>query len=165
VCSDEIHEMPTSHHTPARSENGKVRRPRGEEITVPEVLLRGLRRVAYVVDDSDDARDLFGDALRDSGYRVVEARDGREAMDLLLEHPTPSAIVLDLCMPLTDGYEVLDLLASYTRLTRVPTLVVTASCEEVELRVPFAKCLRKPVDVDELVQVLDELVAAAEQRQ
>jgi CheY-like chemotaxis protein len=154
--------MPTSHHEPSSTEIGQTRRSRSEEITVPDARLRGLRRVAYVIDDSDDARDLFGDALRDSGYRVVEARDGREAMDLLLEHPTPSAIVLDLVMPVVDGYEVLDLLASYTRLTKVPTLVVSASCEEVELRVPYAKCLRKPVDPDVLVEALDELVAAAE---
>jgi CheY-like chemotaxis protein len=115
-----------------------------------------------VVDDSDDARDLYGDALRDAGYRVMEARDGREAIDLLLEHPTPSAIVLDLLMPLVDGYEVLDLLASYTRLTKVPTLVVTAACDQVELRLPFAKCVRKPIDQEALIQVLDALVSTAD---
>ena len=54
------------------------------------------RKVTYVVDDSEDARELFGDALRDVGYRVVEARDGKEVVDLLLDHPSPTAIVLDL---------------------------------------------------------------------
>jgi CheY-like chemotaxis protein len=123
--------------------------------------VRGLRKVAYVIDDSEDARELYGEALRDSGYRVVEACNGREAMDLLLEHPTPSAIVLDLVMPVIDGYAVLDLLASYIRLNRVPTLVVTASWEEVPLHVPFARCIRKPVEPDALVEALDALVAKA----
>jgi CheY-like chemotaxis protein len=142
--------------------NIEARRHRTEEITIPIDGVRALRRVAYVIDDSEDARDLYGDALHEAGFRVVEARDGREAMDLLLEHPTPAAIVLDLAMPLVDGYQVLDLLASYTRLMNVPTVVVTASWEDVELRVPFAKCLRKPVDPEDVVLALDEVVAASQ---
>src|SRR4051794_38961945 len=64
--------------------NIEARRHRTEEITIPIDGVRALRRVAYVIDDSEDARDLYGDALHEAGFRVVEARDGREAMDLLL---------------------------------------------------------------------------------
>jgi CheY-like chemotaxis protein len=122
------------------------------------------RRIAYVVDDSDDARELFGEALSQAGYRVVEATDGRQAVDLLLDHPTPSAIVLDLIMPRVDGYEVLDLICSYTRLMNIPTIVVTACTHDVELPVPFGRCLRKPLDGPEIVNALDELLAARELR-
>jgi CheY-like chemotaxis protein len=118
------------------------------------------RRVAFVIDDSEDARELYGDALRSAGYRVFEARDGREAQDLLLEHPTPTAIVLDLLMPNMDGFELLDLIRSYRRLLRIPTLVVTASFDRVELGVPFSGCLRKPVDGKTVVQALEELIFA-----
>jgi CheY-like chemotaxis protein len=122
------------------------------------------RRVVYVIDDSEDARDLVRESLRDAGYRVIEARNGREALDLLLEQPTPSAIVLDLLMPVMDGYEVLELLASYMRLTQVPTLVVSAASDQLETQLPYAKCLRKPIDPDAVVAALEELIAKSRSR-
>jgi CheY-like chemotaxis protein len=120
------------------------------------------RRIAYVVDDSEDAREVIGQALMDAGYRVVEARDGREALDLLLAHPTPSAIVLDIIMPGVDGYAVLDTICSYTRLMNIPTLVVTACSDEIDIPVPFGRCVRKPLEGPEIVHALDELLAARE---
>jgi CheY-like chemotaxis protein len=136
----------------------------GESSTPPTAPLEARelpsRRVAFVIDDSEDARELYGDALRSAGYRVFEARDGREAQDLLLEHPTPTAIVLDLLMPNMDGYELLDLIRSYRRLLRIPTLVVTATPDQVELGVPFSVCLRKPVGGAAVVEALEELIFA-----
>ena len=116
--------------------------------------------MAFVIDDSEDARELYGDALKSAGYRVFEARDGREAQDLLLEHPTPTAIVLDLLMPHMDGFELLDLIRSYRRLLRIPTLVVTATSDVVDLRVPYSGCLRKPVGGEAVVQALEQLIFA-----
>jgi CheY-like chemotaxis protein len=148
-------------------ENDGALRPRSPTVVarVGPPRTSTARRVTYVVDDSEDARELFGDALRDAGYRVVEACDGKEAVDLLLDHPSPTAIVLDLLMPGVDGYQVLDLISSYTRLVRVPTLVVTAVCEEVELRLPYARCLRKPVDPLTLVTEVEALVAEKERHE
>jgi CheY-like chemotaxis protein len=123
---------------------------------------RRVRRVVYVIDDSEDARELLAEALHDAGYRVLEARNGREALGLLLDLPTPAAIVLDLLMPVMDGHELLDVLGSYVRLTRVPTLVVTASDDDIEVPIPFARCLRKPLDAAAVVETLEELIAAAQ---
>jgi CheY-like chemotaxis protein len=143
----------------APTDPSRLGRGSGEVATVDD---RRGRRVVYVIDDSEDARDLVGEALRDAGYRVLEARDGREALELLLELPTPAAIVLDLLMPVMDGYEVLDLLASYMRLARVPTLVVTASGEPIDLQIPYARCVRKPIDGEHVVEALEQLIATAQ---
>jgi CheY-like chemotaxis protein len=120
------------------------------------------RKVVFVIDDSEDARELYGDALRDAGYRVHEARDGREAQDLLLEHPTPTAIVLDLMMPIMDGFELLDLIRSYIRLLRIPTVVVSAGETEkaAALSIPYGAYLRKPIEGPAVVDVIERLVAA-----
>jgi CheY-like chemotaxis protein len=145
---------------PAAVEEGTavdVRRSTGEL----EAHDRRHRRVVCVIDDSEDARDLVRESLSHAGFRVLEARNGREALNLLLEQPTPTAIVLDLLMPVMDGYEILELLASYTRLTQVPTLVVTAASDGIDLRLPYARCVRKPIDGDAVVAALEELIATA----
>ncbi len=116
------------------------------------------RRVAFVIDDSEDVHELFGEALESAGYRVVPAHNGRQALDLLLDLPVPTVIVLDLIMPGINGFELLDVISSYSRFATVPVLVVTASCDEIKLDVPFGKCLKKPVDGALLVESVDALV-------
>jgi CheY-like chemotaxis protein len=123
---------------------------------------RRQRRVALVIDDSQDAQELFGEALADAGYRVVSAHDGNQALDILIDMPHPAVIVLDIVMPGMDGLKLLDLMSSYSRLRSLPVLVVTASDEDVPLNIPFGKCLRKPVDNATLVGALDELLALKE---
>jgi CheY-like chemotaxis protein len=120
---------------------------------------RRARRVAFVIDDSEDAQELFGQALASAGFRVVPALDGRQALDLLLDHPVPTVVILDLIMPRLTGFELLDVLSSYSRLQQVPIVVVTASCDEVQLNLPFAKCLRKPIDGNALVEEVEALLA------
>jgi CheY-like chemotaxis protein len=55
-----------------------------------------------VVDDSDEVRSVMAMQLRASGYEVIEARDGREALELAREH-RPSVIFMDIHMPGMDG--------------------------------------------------------------
>src|SRR5262245_18262729 len=49
-------------------------------------------RSIVVVDDSDDAQELFKNSLEGAGYLVLGARNGQEALDILVDHTTPSAI-------------------------------------------------------------------------
>ena len=55
-----------------------------------------------VVDDSDDVRELAALQLRMSGYEVIEARDGQEAVELAKEN-CPAVIFMDIQMPVMDG--------------------------------------------------------------
>lgn len=80
-----------------------------------------------VVDDYADARAELREMLEDMGHRVVEAADGQEALDLLLQEPAPRVqlILLDLDMPRMSGWELIKLLKSYVRLSSIPVVVVS----------------------------------------
>ncbi len=82
-----------------------------------------------LVDDEDQLRRVMRDLLERDGFRVIEARDGVEALDQVDRH-APSIIVLDLNLPGLDGYGVLSHLRSRTATADIPVLVLTARGDE-----------------------------------
>jgi CheY-like chemotaxis protein len=90
------------------------------------VVERGRPQV-LVVDDDDDLRGLVGDLLRDEEFTVIEAANGRVALDYLLRTTTtPSLILLDLNMPVMTGRQMVAALRTDSRLAAIPVLVVTS---------------------------------------
>jgi signal transduction histidine kinase/DNA-binding response OmpR family regulator len=81
--------------------------------------------LALVVDDEIEARALLRRGLERDGWRVVEARNGREALERL-EHMAPQLILLDLMMPEMDGFEFVAAVREQERWRSVPILVITA---------------------------------------
>ena len=118
------------------------------------------RRVALVVDDSEDARTLCRSILEDQGFWVQTAANGSEALDLLFVMSTPTIIVLDLFMPEMDGHELLDVLRGYSRFTDVPVLVITASDEE-PVAARHTGFLRKPILGEALAERVRALLGEA----
>jgi CheY-like chemotaxis protein len=104
-----------------------------------------------VVDDDDDIRDALVGLLRDAGHPVVEAMDGRQALDVA-RSSLPRMILLDLMMPVMDGYEFLAERAKHVSLVDIPVVVITASGTR---SVPGASgVLHKPFNVDDLLAVV-----------
>jgi CheY-like chemotaxis protein len=106
-----------------------------------------------VVEDEDQGRETLRDLLQDEGYRVVTARDGREAMERLTT-PSPSLVILDLRMPGMNGTMLYHEMQRTPQLAKIPVLVTTAV---PELAPPGVPTLEKPLKVDRLL----ELVALA----
>lgn len=104
-----------------------------------KVLSRNLvpsssRRV-LVVDDEDDVRQVLDEELSEAGYQVFEARNGFEALEQL-DAVRPSAILLDLTMPVMDGLTFLQRLRERPECLGIPVIVITAkdlTMEEEEL--------------------------------
>lgn len=65
-------------------------------------------KTILVADDNDDIREAIVDALESEGYPVFSARNGKEALNLLKEIPGPTLVLLDLMMPVMNGWEFLD---------------------------------------------------------
>ncbi|MBI1848344.1 MAG: GAF domain-containing protein [Candidatus Rokubacteria bacterium] len=82
-------------------------------------------RPVLVVDDEPEARDLLRRLLEREGYAVVEAENGRVALDRLRE-TVPAVILLDLMMPEMDGFEVVSELRRHPEWRAIPIVVVTA---------------------------------------
>jgi CheY-like chemotaxis protein len=79
-----------------------------------------------VVDDDPDMRDMTRRMLERMGITVHEAADGAEALAWLTVNPRPSIILLDLMMPVMDGFEVLDRLRKNDLWSGIPVLVATS---------------------------------------
>ena len=119
-------------------------------------------RTIVVVDDSEDAQEFFRTSLEGAGYLVLPARNGKEALELLIDHSTPSAIIVDLFMPVMDGYELVEILRSYTRLAQVPMLVVSAADGQIAFPAgPETLFLKKPIEELELLRTLENIISAA----
>lgn len=82
-----------------------------------------------VVDDEPDVLFMLRMILEQAGYQVVQAVQGRQAMDRL-EEVRPDVIVTDLMMPVMDGRELIRLLRSDPRTAGIPVLLVTANPTE-----------------------------------
>jgi CheY-like chemotaxis protein len=79
-----------------------------------------------LVEDDEADRTSLGDLLRDEGFEVVEASNGRIALDYVLSgSEQPSVILADLNMPVMPGVELIAVLGSYVRLARIPIVVIT----------------------------------------
>ncbi len=80
-----------------------------------------------VVDDEARMRKLVKDFLTVKGFRVIEAADGEEAVNLFLEQKDIALILLDVMMPKMDGWEVVK---TIRKLSQVPIIMLTARGEE-----------------------------------
>lgn len=80
-----------------------------------------------VVDDEVRMRKLVRDFLVKSGYHIVEATDGQEAVDTFFAEGDIALVILDVMMPKMDGYQVVKEIRSYSQ---VPILMLTAKGEE-----------------------------------
>ena len=77
-----------------------------------------------IVDDNADGREALCTFLTKAGHEVECAPDGRDALAVILRR-TPDLIILDLCMPQTDGAGLLEVMRSYLRLQSLPVVILT----------------------------------------
>jgi CheY-like chemotaxis protein len=106
-----------------------------------------------VVEDDEDAREAMVSLLQMKGYHAVPAGNGREALDYLDEAPAPDLIILDLWMPVMDGWQFRKEQTRNPRLAGIPVIVVTALSDRDD--VDADEVIIKPVDVDRLLATVD----------
>jgi CheY-like chemotaxis protein len=112
-----------------------------------------------VVEDDEGIRESIVELLRDEGYSVVGAANGREALDALRGGGRPCLVLLDLMMPIMSGWQFLDEIA-HTPLADLPVILVTAA-RDPNVKLPGRPVLAKPVRIDVLLEAVKQHCAPA----
>lgn len=119
-----------------------------------------------IVEDDDDTRDVLRMLLVGEGYRVFEARDGREGLDLLRVTGEPLVVLLDWWMPRMDGLKMLGLAARRACDRRHRYVLISASYEPRELErrglpaLLALSVLRKPFDIEDVLAEVERQAAS-----
>ncbi len=111
------------------------------------------RLTVMVVDDNEDLREMLRYMVERLGYRVVEAENGREAIEIA-RHKCPDMILMDLSMPVMDGLAATRLLREMETVSHVPIVAISANRrEQSQAEALAAGCneyLTKPVNFHQL---------------
>ncbi|HEX2078931.1 MAG TPA: response regulator [Longimicrobium sp.] len=118
----------------------RVRVPEGEDAARPPLVL--------IAEDHEDSRDALKTLLDAFGYRVVEAGNGREAVELAVAE-RPDLILMDMMMPKVDGFQATREIRMVEGLKGVPILALTAmeGARERALQAGCDDLVPKPLDV------------------
>jgi len=116
-----------------------------------------LKTQILVVDDDAGSRNALITLLRDEGFNVIGVPGGREAMDYLRESPPPELIVLDLMMPLMDGWDLRHAQKQDPRLSAIPVIAVSAVGKLPDADAQF----RKPLDYERFLKAVRQYVKPA----
>src|SRR5436309_6487626 len=96
-----------------------------------------LNGTVLVTDDDEDLRLLCQMHLEIAGYRVIQAANGREALDII-RFDRPDLILLDLMMPIMDGWECLSVLKSDGAVATIPVFVITGKSQQQDQERAFS---------------------------
>jgi CheY-like chemotaxis protein len=128
-----------------------------QEPSTPKITKRVL-----VADDDADILIVVGSILKNAGYGVDTARDGKECLQKMAAH-LPDVVILDIMMPNMNGGEVARLLKTHPKTSTIPIIFLTAVDDRkmmktalFELGVEFY--LTKPVDTDEILEKVKEAI-------
>jgi CheY-like chemotaxis protein len=129
--------------------------PAAPRAATPALANGGCR--VLIVDDNESGADLLADSLRALGYTVQVAFDGPSALQTVSTF-VPDVVLLDLGLPVMDGFELAQRLRVDCGLTRVPFIAITGYAQELDRQRTttggFRGHLAKPVDV----HVVDEMI-------
>lgn len=108
-----------------------------------------------VVDDEPQILGFLSDLLEDEGYRVCNARDGREAIHVM-QRESPHLVISDLTMPDIDGDQLLYYIRRETA-GQSPKMIMMSAMERCDPKpdIPF---LHKPFDIDDLLDLVDAML-------
>jgi CheY-like chemotaxis protein len=119
--------------------------------TVPDVL---------IIEDDDDLRQALADALLDGGYQVATATNGREALARLEAGLSPQLILVDLMMPIMNGWTFIEHLRSSPATSSIPAIVLTAAGPYWGWPESARRVLHKPVGATDVLTVVREVLLA-----
>ncbi len=119
-------------------------------------------KLILIVEDDPDVAMSMGDVLESEGYRIAIAGNGSEAIDELKKGTRPDLILLDMMMPVMDGWKFREEQRRLPEVDAIPVVTVTADGDArgKAASVQAAAHLSKPVTIDGLLDVVERLCGA-----
>lgn len=113
-----------------------------------------------IIDDNLDLRLSLADILVSEGYKVATAKNGQEGLSYLFHKELPDLILLDLAMPILDGYEFLEKQNMNTDFAKVPVVIISGEIDQDKILelTHSAFCMEKPLDYLKFLDVVEHLV-------
>ena len=119
-----------------------------------------MSRFVLIVDDDPNLLEVTRFVIESEGMAVETARNGQEALAVLRDHRLPGLVLLDLMMPVMNGWEFLNEVAKDPLLKAIPVVALTAA---ENAQAPGAvRILRKPMDLGALIQVVEHYLRRAD---
>lgn len=121
-----------------------------------------MNKFILLVEDNQAIRDSLIWTLEYQGYSVLSAANGQEALDLLNTNTLPGIILLDMMMPVMNGFEFLAIKHSTPRLNLIPTVILTAKINlEKNMQLSAHEIfISKPFDVEGLLKIIQKYCGA-----
>jgi CheY-like chemotaxis protein len=113
-----------------------------------------------VVEDEETIREVLVTALEDEGYAVRDVGDGQQALDLL-DDWQPQLVLLDLMLPVLDGWAFLKETKRSGLMDRIPVIVLSASRKGMTVHDSYPACaavIAKPFDLGDLLDTIARLL-------
>jgi signal transduction histidine kinase/CheY-like chemotaxis protein len=128
--------------------------PAADTMTVAAANGNGSGLTVLVVDDDPTVHDLLAATLAKEGHRVLHARDGAEALDILRKTP-PDIVTLDVMMPKVDGWSVLGTMKSDPALDHIPVIMITiVDDRNLGYSLGASEFMTKPIDRSRLLALV-----------
>jgi CheY-like chemotaxis protein len=119
-----------------------------------------------VIDDDADVCQALADILQSEGYSVSSAPDGMEALRYLRSHGAPNLILLDLMMPVMNGWQFLTEQSRDPALANIPVVVLSAVSRDPNglVSIDHLAFLKKPVHLEHLLAAVERYCTATTSR-
>src|SRR5262249_38185588 len=114
--------------------------------------------------DDEGIRDALSGVLRDEGYKVETAIHGRQGLELLRAGFRPDAILLDLMLPVMNGWEFRVEQRRDPRIADIPVVAMSADASAKAAAIDAQAYLRKPTDVEVLLATVERVIVDSERQ-
>jgi CheY-like chemotaxis protein len=112
-----------------------------------------------IVEDDSEFRNMLRELLEEEQYRVVAVANGAEALEKLRGETIPNVILLDVSMPVMDGFDFLRFRSEDPQLAAVPVVLVTNANPHERPTIGVNDVVRKPIDIDEILFAIQRYCA------
>lgn len=111
-----------------------------------------------LVEDEAELREVLVELLQEEGHRVVQAENGKVALEYLRSHPAPDLVLLDFMMPIMDGKKFCEERLKDAELKKIPVALLTAATISAETidEMQVLTVLAKPIDMDVFFKTIKE---------